>query len=206
MAETLKIIGSLTSPFVRITRVICEELGVDYEMDLTAFYARNTPEQEQNVKDHNPLMKVPVLIHGDETVIESRVITDYLLKNFKPAGDFRPDFPAGMNEANIVSTLYGIMDSGVLRFIMKSQQPGIDVDTGYLARALERMQSGLVWLDEQKNLGQSFGVPEALMICALDWFKKRNVVDWSGYGNITAVHEKFSGRPSLVATRIPEDA
>lgn len=206
MADTVKIIGSLTSPFVRITRVICEELGVAYDMELTSFYARNTPEQETLIKNHNPLMKIPVLVHGEETVIESRVIVTYLLRHFQVESDFRADFPASVTEDNMVSTINGIIEAGVLRFIMKGQQPGADLETGYLVRSLERVQSGLAWLDSQKTLGESFGVPEALLICALEWFKKRHVVDWSGYDHLAAVHAQYAERASLVKTRIPEGA
>ena len=206
MSQEITIIGSETSPFVRIVRMIAEELDVVYKMDPTSFYVRNTPEQEAHVQTNNPLMKIPVLIHDEDTVFESRVIATYLLKNFKPRNDFRTNFLANVTEDNILSTIYGIIDSGVLRFVMKNGHPEINMEAGYMARSLTRMHSGLKWLDRQPVLGKSFGVPEAALICALDWFTKRNVIDWSAYKNLAAVKDKFKSRESVVKTRIPEDA
>lgn len=206
MRGEIVIIGSYTSPFVRIVRLVAEELSIPYKLELTSFYAKNTKEQEQLIQESNPLMKIPVLIHGDNTVIESRVIIAYLLKNFGGNGDFRSDFPANVAEDNIVSTLYGIIEAGVLRFIMKNTDPDIDMESGYLARSLERMESGLAWLNKQETLGQSFGVPEALLVCGLDWFKKRNVIDWSDYEHLNKVHARFQDRDAVINTRIPEDA
>ena len=82
---------------------------------------------------------------------------------------------------------------------------GIDMDLPYLARSLERMRCGLKYLDENTNLGAHFGLPELALICGLDWFKKRDIIDWSMYDNLVQIHARYTDRPSLAATRIPDN-
>lgn len=202
----LKIIGSYTSPFVRVVRLTCEELGLAYDMEVTTFFARHTAEQEDLVRQNNPLMRVPVLIDGPDTIIDSRVIVAHLVKRYGKGKDFASHFPLDLKQENILSTIYGVLDAGVLWFILKNTQPGINLEEGYAARSLERVHSGFEWLDTQKELGQSFGVPESLLICALEWLRKRAAADWSGYTNIVALHKKFADRDSVLKTRIPKNA
>lgn len=202
----LKIIGSYTSPFVRTVRVACEELDLAYEMDVTTFFARNTAEQEDHVKLNNPLMRVPVLIDGTDTIVDSRIIVNHLIKQYGSGKDFAANFPLSLKQENILTTVYGLLESAVLWFILKNTQPGINMQEGYASRSLDRVHSGLEWLDTRRELGQHFGVAEALLICALEWLQKRAVVDWSGYANIVALHKKFTDRESVLRTRIPENA
>lgn len=202
----LKIIGSVTSPFVRAVRLACEELGLDYALEITTFFTKNTAEQEDLVKQHNPLMRVPVLVDGEDIIIDSRVIVAYLIKQYGNGKDFAAGFPLSIQHENILTTIYGMLEAGVLRFILKNTQPNININEGYAARSLERIYSALEWLDAQKELGQTFGVSESLLICALDWMKKRAIVDWSKYHHLVALHQRFSQRDSVLKTRIPENA
>ena len=206
MTANIQIIGSYTSPFSRIARLIAEEMGVTYKMEESAFYMRNTPERESFLKQNNPLMKTPVLIHGKNTVIDSAIIASYLMKNFTASNDFRTKYPKNLTEENITSVIYGVMDGGISRFITQTAHPEINMDSGYMKRSLERMHSGLEWLNNQPTLGEDFGFPEALLICGLDWFEKRNLIDFTNYTNLQIIRVKFSDRPSVITTRSPEDA
>ena len=206
MSDNITIIGSETSPFVRMIRMVAEELGAPYDLELTSFFAKNTTEQERLVLDNNPLMKVPIVRRGESVIFETRVIVAYLLKHFESKGDYRSNFPKSFDEENVVSTILGIVEAGVLSFILKGTHPEIKADEGYLARSKERMKSGLEWLNAQETLGESFGVPETLLVCALDWFKKRNVIEWSNYNHLVGIHARYQDRDSVINTRIPENA
>lgn len=199
----MKIIGSLTSPFSRIVRTVCEELQLSYELDVTAPYGKLNPEQEQLINSHNPLMKVPVLVDGDEIVLDSRVIITYLLREHQAPESFSAKMPLSIAQENRLSTVYGIQDAGVLRFILSRE--GFALDKGYLNRSLERIHSGLAFLDKDQDLGKNFGLCELALICCLDWFTKRQIVDWKVYAHLQQVHAQYSDRPSLVKTRIPAD-
>ncbi|MFO1242685.1 MAG: glutathione S-transferase family protein [Rickettsiales bacterium] len=204
----LTIVGSLTSPFVRVVRTVCEELQLPYDMDLTVFFAKQDEAAKEHLSQHNPLMRVPVLIDGEKHILDSRIILSYLLKHpdAKPLTDFRADFPRGLEDENRLSVLYGIVDAGVLYFIMRNLHPEVKPDTGYLVQSQRRIRQGLEWLDKDKELGEGFGIPELVLLCGLEWFKKREVVEWTGYSHLRAVHARYHERPSLVKTCIPENA
>lgn len=197
------VIGSYTSPFVRVVRTVCEELNLEYDLENTGFFRTQSEEQSNRVSQANPLMKIPVLLIDGKPLIDSRIIVQYLLKNNAlPAGS---TFNAGMSieQENLASVIYGMIDAGILRFIMTGQ--GAVPDMPYLQRSLERITGGLTYLEASTVLGQSYGFPEIVLVCALDWFKKRGVVDWSAHKKLAAIHAKISEQPALVATRIPEN-
>lgn len=204
--QPLIIVGSYTSPFVRAVRVACEELHLPYTIEVTSFFAKNTPEQTALVEQNNPLLRVPVLIDAGEVVLDSRIIVSYLIHQHGNKNDFCKSLPQSTAEQNILTVIYGMLDSAILWFILKNTQPGISLEEGYAARSLARVHGSLEWLDQQWEPHAQFGVGESLLICALEWMEKRNIADWRGYKNLLAVHQQFSTRESLVKTRIPDAA
>ncbi|HVY13337.1 MAG TPA: glutathione S-transferase [Alphaproteobacteria bacterium] len=200
----LKIIGSVTSPFTRVVRVACEELALPYAFDITAPFGKMTPGQSAMLTKHNPLMKVPVLVDGSAIIPDSRSILRHL---FKQHGG---GFGAGMEDTpeaeSALTVIYGVMDAGILRFMLGKSHPEIRADAGYMARLVERLREGLGWLEKQPQLGQAFGVHEALLICGLEWFEKRGIYPWREFAGLVKLHAAHAERPSLVKTRIPETA
>ena len=72
--DAMKLIGSLTSPYVRKARIVLAEkrIGYDFEVDIPW-------NADTHVSDHNPLGKIPVLVMDDGTTLfDSRVIVEYL--------------------------------------------------------------------------------------------------------------------------------
>lgn len=72
--DAMKLIGSLTSPYVRKARIVLAEkrIGYDFEVD-------SPWNADSHVPNHNPLGKIPVLIMDDGTTLfDSRVIVEYL--------------------------------------------------------------------------------------------------------------------------------
>lgn len=199
----LKILGSLYSPFTRIVRVTCEELGLVYEMDLTPPFSRLTPEDDQKIIAHNPLMKIPVLTDEDLDLFDSQVIVRYLLKKFGHPQGFAHGYPSHPHEENTLTVIYGILDAGILRFVMQTSHPEVNPEIGFLGRSRDRMKQSFEWLDRHQSLGQSFGLPEVALLCSLEWLQSRKVANWDSYGNLVRLHSQYKDRPSLVQTRIP---
>lgn len=70
----MKLIGSLTSPYVRKVRVVLAEKKLDYQLELEDVWSSD------RVTASNPLGKVPYLvIEGGEALFDSRVIVEYTL-------------------------------------------------------------------------------------------------------------------------------
>src|SRR5690606_8463949 len=68
----MKLFGSLTSPYVRKTRVVLAEKKLEYEFVLEDVWA-----QDSNIQQFNPLGKVPCLIMDDGgALLDSRVIVE----------------------------------------------------------------------------------------------------------------------------------
>ncbi len=70
----MKLIGSLTSPYVRKVRVVMAEKKLDYQLEL-----ENVWSPDSQVQKYNPLGKVPCLVMEDGgALFDSRVIVEYL--------------------------------------------------------------------------------------------------------------------------------
>ena len=70
----MKLIGSLTSPYVRKVRIVLAEKQLDYAFDLEDLSSPNT-----RITSVNPLGKIPCLIlDSGEALFDSAVIVEYL--------------------------------------------------------------------------------------------------------------------------------
>lgn len=201
----MQIIGSQTSPFVRIVRTICSELNQPYDLLETGFFVNMSEEANALVNAHNPLMKVPVLCDGEKNIIETRIIVDYLINKLRDNANTDFDYTINDDQQNIITVILGIADAGILKFIF-SKTTDLDPNEGYLKRSATRIEAGLSYLNEQKDLGKSFGVSEVMLLCILQWFKKRNISDWSMHKNLVAIHDRFQDRDSIITTSIPKAA
>ncbi len=69
----MKLIGSLSSPYVRKVRIVMAEKKLDYR------FVQEDVWQNDAILASNPLGKVPCLVmEGGEAVFDSRVIVEYL--------------------------------------------------------------------------------------------------------------------------------
>ena len=108
--EPMKLIGSLTSPYVRKVRIVFNEKKVDVDLELENVWAADT-----KIGATNPLGKVPCLIADDgEAIYDSRVIAEYA-DGLSPVSKL---IPADNRERAAVKTWEaladGIMDAGIL--------------------------------------------------------------------------------------------
>ena len=70
----MKLIGSVTSPFVHKVRVVLAEKKLDYVFELENVWSPDT-----KISASNPLGKVPCLVMEDGSAMyDSRVIAEYL--------------------------------------------------------------------------------------------------------------------------------
>ena len=84
-AMTMRLIGAITSPYVRKVRVVLAEKKLDYQ-----FVQENVWAEDTAIAAANPLGKVPCLImDGQDAVFDSRVIVDYL-DTLSPVGKLIP--------------------------------------------------------------------------------------------------------------------
>ena len=106
----MKLIGSLTSPFVRKVRVVMAEKKLDYQFVDDNVWAADTA-----IGESNPLGKVPCLVmEGAEAMFDSRVIVEYL-DTLSPVGKLSPTLGRERAEVKTWEALAdGLMEAAVL--------------------------------------------------------------------------------------------
>ena len=106
---TMKLIGALTSPYVRKVRIVMAEKKLDFQLVLEDVW------NSDKVLESNPLGKVPCLVmEGGEAVFDSRVIVEYL-DTLSPVGKLIP--PAGRERAEVrtwEALADGLVDASIL--------------------------------------------------------------------------------------------
>lgn len=198
---SLTIIGSQTSPFARIIRALCLELDLEHTLQALPPTPKMTQEDKDYLRESNPLLRVPVLIDNGQTVFDSRIMAYHLMQKSHKNPSFT--FPLDLAHENLVTIIYGVIDAGVIRFILGNE--GQDLNTGYMKKSYDRMGFALDWLDRQPLAPQDFGFYQLSLICGLEWLEKRKLFDWHSYKNLAEIVEVHKNRDSLVQTRIPEN-
>jgi glutathione S-transferase len=204
----MKLIGSLTSPYVRKVRVVMAEKRLDYQ-----FVIEDVWTSDALVKS-NPLGKVPCLImEGGEAVFDSRVIVEYV-DTLSPVGGKL--LPAGSRERVEVRTWEalgdGLLDASILARLEQTwpgRQDGersaawVERQMAKVNAALKAMSRGLA--ERHWCLGNHFTLADVAVGCAVGYLDFRFPhIDWRGdYPNLARLSEKLFARPSFADTLPP---
>ena len=201
----MKLIGALTSPYVRKVRVVMAEKKLDYDLVL-----ENVWSAETLIGESNPLGKVPCLVmEGSEALHDSRVIVEYL-DTLSPVGKLIPSVGRERAEVKTWEALAdGLLDASLLarleatwagRSDAERSQAWIDRQLGKVHAALRAMSQGLA--DKSYCVGIHLSLADIAVGCALGYLDFRfPQIDWrSPYPNLTRLHEKLLQRPSFADT------
>ncbi len=201
----MKLIGALTSPYVRKVRVVMAEKKLEYE-----FVLENVWSAESLIGESNPLGKVPCLVmEGSEALHDSRVIVEYL-DTLSPVGKLIPSVGRERAEVKIWEALAdGLLDASLLarleatwagRTDAERSQAWIDRQLGKVHAALRAMSQGLA--DKSYCVGIHLSLADISVGCALGYLDFRfPQIDWrSPHPNLTKLHEKLMQRPSFADT------
>jgi len=201
----MKLIGALTSPYVRKVRVVMAEKKLEYE-----FVLENVWSAESLIGESNPLGKVPCLVmEGSEALHDSRVIVEYL-DTLSPVGKLIPSVGRERAEVKTWEALAdGLLDASLLarleatwagRTDAERSQAWIDRQLGKVHAALRAMSQGLA--DKSYCVGIHLSLADISVGCALGYLDFRfPQIDWrSPHPNLTKLHEKLMQRPSFADT------
>jgi glutathione S-transferase len=208
----MKLIGSLTSPYVRKVRVVMAEKKLDYQFELEDVWGSDS------ILKMNPLGKVPCLVmEGQDTitgsVFDSRVIVEYL-DTLSPVGKLIP--PSGRERVEIrtwEALADGVMDAAIAarnestwggRSESQRSSAWIDRQMSKVHASLKAMSQGLgekAWCS-----GIHFSLADVCVGCALGYLDFRfPQIDWrSNYPNLAKLAEKLAARPSFADTAPPK--
>ena len=204
----MKLIGSLSSPYVRKVRVVMAEKKLDYNLVLEDVWSAQT-----SMGEANPLGKVPCLVmEGSEALFDSRVIVEYL-DTLSPVGKLIPSVGRERAEIKTWEALAdGLLDAALLarmeatwsgRTEAQRSQAWIDRQLGKIDMALRAMGRGLA--DKNFCTGVHFGLADICVGCALGYLDFRfPQIDWrSEHANLLRLYEKLMQRPSFAETAPP---
>jgi glutathione S-transferase len=176
----MKLIGSLTSPFVRKVRIVAAEKRIDYEFEIDVPWEATT-----HVPEYNPLGKVPVWVMEDgKTLFDSRVIVEYL-DNTSPVGhllpkDARPRIAVRRWEA----LADGIIDAAALVFLER-KRPQTQQSPEWIARQLGKVGAGLAAMNADLgqhtwSAGELYSLADIAVGCTLGYldFRFGGEIDW----------------------------
>ena len=199
----MKLIGILTSPYVRKTRIVLSEKKIGYEFVLTDL---GVP--DNIATQFNPLGKVPCLVLDDgKTLYDSSVIVDYL-DTLTPFNRLLPEDRHARTEVKCWEALAdGIMDAAVLvrlegkRPVAAQSQDWISLQTGKVHAGLRALASQLG--ENTFCHDNTFSLADIAVGCALGWldFRFPEIAWRKQYPNLAALSERLSKRPSFQETR-----
>lgn len=202
---TMKLIGSLTSPYVRKVRIVMAEKKLDYQWLLEDVWAADSA-----IVAANPLGKVPCLVmEGGEAVFDSRVIVEYL-DTLSPVGKLIPAQGRERAEVKTWEALAdGLLDAAILarleatwagRSEQQRSEAWIARQMGKIAAALKAMSTGLG--EKAYCSGVHFSLSDVAAGCALAYLDLRfPEINWrESYPNLAKLQDKLLKRPSFVET------
>jgi len=206
---TMKLITSLTSPYVRKVRICFMEKKIDMELVFEDVWSADT-----KITQFNPIGKVPCLVLEDgSTMYDSRVIAEYA-DTLSPVGKLLP--PPGKERA-IVKTWEaladGLLDAALLARMetiwaprveaKQVSQPWIDRQKSKINAALAAMSKGLG--DNEWCYQNHMTLADISVGCALGYLLFRfPEMKWQEeYPNLAKFYEKLMKRPSFSETIPP---
>ena len=203
----MKLIGSLTSPYVRKVRIVMAEKKLDFQLVLEDVWASD------RILESNPLGKVPCLVmEGGEALFDSRVIVEYV-DTLSPVGKLIPERGRERAEVRTWEALSdGLLDAAILarleqtwagRTAEQRSQAWVDRQMQKIDAAVTAMGRGLG--EKPWCTGIHLSLADISVGCALSYLDFRfPQIDWrSGHPNLAKLATKLFARPSFVDTAPP---
>jgi glutathione S-transferase len=203
----MKLIGALTSPYVRKVRIVLAEKKLDYQLVLEDVWHSDA------ITASNPLGKVPCLImEGGEAVFDSRVIVEYV-DNLSPVQKL---IPANGRERAEVRTWEalgdGLLDAALLARLERTWAGRADSERceawiqrhlGKIDAALKAMSKGLG--DKPYCTGIHLSLADIAVGCALGYldFRFPEIVWRTRHPNLARLADKLAQRPSFAESLPP---
>lgn len=206
----MKLLGSLSSPYVRKVRIVLAEKKLDCQLEVVDVWGADSA-----VIHSNPLGKVPCLVmdDGNPNLFDSRVIVEYL-DTLSPVSRLLP--AAGRERVEVKwweAVADGVLDACVLLRIEHTQRPPEQRNDAWMARQRGKVEAALALMSEQlgeKNfcVGQhtsNYTLADVAVGCALGYVDFRfPEIEWrETYPNLVKLYDKLMQRQSFIDTVPP---
>lgn len=198
----MKLVGSLTSPYVRKVRIVLAEKHISYDFEVDIPWNVGS-----HVSDCNPLGKVPVLILDDGTTLfDSRVIIEYL-DNVSSVSRLIPKSDQDRILVKRWEALAdGITDAAATIFLER-KRPDIQQSTDWIARQQKKVTLGLKIAAQELNdkkwcEGNTFSLADIALCCTLGFLVFRfPEIEWRNtFPNLANLADTLERRISFLET------
>ena len=204
----MKLIGSLTSPYVRKVRVVLAEKKLEFQ-----FVEEDVWYKDSTIGSANPLGKVPCLImEGGEAMFDSRVITEYL-DTMSPVGKLIPTSGRERAEVKTWEALAdGLLDAAIAARLEATWTGRTDAQrsSAWIDRQMDKIHASLAAMerglgDKPFCSGVYLSLSDVAVGCALGYLDFRfPQLDWrSAHPQLARLFEKLAQRPSFIDTCPP---
>lgn len=203
----MKLLASLTSPYVRKVRVVMAEKKLDYQLEIEDVWGSD------RILASNPLGKVPCLVlEGGEAVFDSRVIVEYL-DTLSPVGRLIPERGRERAEVRTWEALGDGVCDALLTVRMEQtwdKRAEGERSAAWIERHLTKVTASLAAMS--RGLGEKpwcagihFSLADVAVGCALGYLDFRFAhIDWrADHANLARLYTKISQRQSFVDTAPP---
>ena len=195
--SALRLVGTPLSHFTRKIRILLAELDVPFEFDRSP----GVLSPPGAAYGDNPLLRVPTLFHGANTLIESDHIARYLVSQFDPSDRFGVRSER-VDDLNRLAVLNGIMNNEVVLILAKRAGLAQVEEVAYFRKLTSAIESGLGWLDARVDLErETFDYRDIVSVCLWQHLVHYHLfADAKRYSRLAARVERFSDRPSVAGT------
>lgn len=196
---TLQLVGTPLSHFTRKLRILLAELEVPYDFVRVSSVLATAP----GAYGDNPLMRVPTLIDGTTTLIESDHIARYLVHRHD-RGDPLRVLSEAPDDLNRLAVTNGIMANEVV--LILARRGGLTDEEmargAYFAKLTAAIHEGLAWLDARADRdAPAFDYRDATLVSMWEHLAHYKLVDGlDRYRALAARVERFASRPSVAST------
>lgn len=198
----MKLVGSLTSPYVRKARIVLAEKRINYIFEVDVPW-----NADSRVPDYNPLGKVPVLIMEDGTPLyDSRVIVEYL-DNISPVSRLIPE----SNRHRIMVKRWEVLADGVsdaaATIFLERKRPAVQQSPEWIMRQQQKVTRGLEAAAHELGTkkwcnGSAYTLADVALGCTLGYLTFRfPEVEWrTAFPNLADLADKLEKRAPFVET------
>ncbi len=203
----MKLIGSLSSPYVRKARIVLAEKKIDYKLELDNVWGADTA-----IHASNPLGKVPCLVMEDgAAVFDSRVICEYV-DTLSPVGKLIPPSGRERLETRCWEALGdGVLDAAVAIRVENVQRTPEQRSDAWLARQVRKIDDALVAMSQGLGgkpwcVANHYTLADITLGCALGYldFRMPEFAWRERHPNLDRHFAKLAQRPAFADT-LPQD-
>jgi len=190
---TYRLLGSLTSPYVRRLRMYMAD--IPYELEIVNYLETD---QDSRLSSVNPIKRIPVLLIDGKPLWESRMIVQYLQRTHGLRS-------LSLDEENTVSAIDALQDLLIQSFLLYRSGHPIDRQNGYFLRTADRQRLILSYLEQQVSAGllARWDYPAMSLYALLDWASFRSQLPLAQLGPALQQFVKESASQRLAAETDP---